>query len=175
MWLYSPSAAGRSARSTHELQLCPAKSSRLGTRRSRAAIAATARSRTAITAADARPPRRRRRAAPSPPPSDRGHASLSPYLASSRFAQAQLGLLPPPPLTPAQLSGKCSYGEVVMPTELAQGSLPKCKIACAEGEIKASGYPLPTPLHTSFVPLVHSSKFTAHTRAPHLSLPKIPL
>lgn len=75
--LHSPSAAGRSARSTHELQLCPAKSSRLGTRRSRAAIAAAARSRTAITAADARPPRRRRRAAPSPHPR-RGHASPLP-------------------------------------------------------------------------------------------------
>lgn len=125
------------------------------------------------------PPRTRARpgaaAARPPPPTLRpGHASLSPYLSSSLFAQAQLV---PPTTTSSlstQLSGKCSCGGVVMLTELAKGSLPKCTIARGEGEIKASGYPLSTPPYTSFVPLVHSSKLTAHTRAPNPSLLKIP-
>lgn len=120
--------------------------------------------------APAPPPR-----GPLPPPSPTGgHASLSPYLASSLFAQAQFRSPATTSSLPAQLSGKCSCGGAVMPTELAEGSLPKRTIARGQREIKTSGYPLPTPLHTSFAPPVHSPKLTTHTRAPNLSLPEIP-
>lgn len=63
-------------------------------------------------------------------------------------------LLTPPP--PAQLSGKCSCGGVAMPPALAEGSLPKCRIARGEGEIKTSGYPLPAPPRAFFAPPVRS-------------------
>lgn len=93
--------------------------------------------------APAPPPR-----GPLPPPSDRGHASLSPYLSSSLSAQAQLV---PPATTSSlstQLSGKCSCGGVVMLTELAKESLPKCTIARGERRDQSLGI-------SSFNPSIH--------------------
>lgn len=61
-----------------------------------------------------------------------------------------------------------------MPTELAEGSLPKCTIARGDGEIRTSGYPLPTPLYTFFAPPVHSPNLTTHPLKP-LSAQDTPL